>query len=222
VITTPELIDSLATSAGPVKRLRPPVVRAVCWLLFAGFMLALIAVAHGLRSDLAARLDEPIFVFGLVSVLLTGILAAVSSFFISLPDRSRLWMLLPLPAFLAWMSTISYGCLTHWVSPMTEGFVLEELKCFALMLLTSIPLSLTMLLMVRYAVSYRPRPVVIMGSLAVASLVAGALSIFHAHNAAALVLLWNVGLTVFVVGLGSLYGRRALSWIAPRPVFGQI
>jgi len=103
----------------------------------------------------------------------------------------------------------------------TDGFAAEELRCFALMMLTSIPLSLTMLLMVRYAASYRPRPVVIMGSLAVAALVAAALSVFHDHNAAALVLLWNVGLTALVVGLGGLFGRQALTWIAPRPMFGQ-
>ena len=222
MITTPELIDSLASNAGPVRRLRAPVVRAACWLLFAVFMLAMVAIVHGLRSDLAVRLDEPIFVFGLASALLTGALAAIASFFVSLPDRSRLWMFLPLPAFLAWMSTISYGCLTHWVAPMpTEGLVAAEAQCLALMLLTSIPLSLTMLLMVRYAAPYRPRPVVIMGSLAVAALVAGALSVFHDHNAAAMVLLWNVGVTILVVGLGGLFGRSALIWIAPRPVFGQ-
>ena len=220
MITTPELIDSLATNSAPITRLRPPVVRAFLWLLFAAFMLALIAVVHGFRSDLAARLDEPVFVLGFASSLLTGILAAGASFFISLPDRSRLWMLLPLPAFVAWMSTVSYGCLAHWVAPVpAEGYVASEVQCFSLLLLF-VPLSLTMLLMVRYAASYRPRPVVVMGSLAVAAIVATALSVFHDHNAAALVLLWNVGVTVVVVGLGGLFGRRALTWIAPRPLFG--
>jgi hypothetical protein len=203
VITTPELIDSLAANAGPVQRLRSPIIRAACWLLFAGFVLVLLAVAHA-------------------ASVLTGILAAVASFVISLPDRSRLWAFLPLPAFLAWMSTISYGCLTHWVAPMpAEGIAAAEMECFAMMLLTSIPLSLTMLLMVRYAASYRPRPVVVMGSLAVAALVAAALSIFHDHNAAGLVLIWNVGLTIVVVGFGGLFGRRALAWLAPRPLYGQ-
>lgn len=222
MITTPELIDSLAANAGPVQRLRSPIIRAACWLLFAGFVLVLLAVAHGLRPDLAARMDEPIFVYGLAASVLTGILAAVASFVISLPDRSRLWAFLPLPAFLAWMSTISYGCLTHWVAPMpAEGIAAAEMECFAMMLLTSIPLSLTMLLMVRYAASYRPRPVVVMGSLAVAALVAAALSIFHDHNAAGLVLIWNVGLTIVVVGFGGLFGRRALAWLAPRSLYGQ-
>ncbi len=222
MITTPELIDSLARNAGPIKRLRSPGIRAVCWLLFAGFVLALVAVAHGVRPDLAARLQEPIFLISLVSSALTGILAAIASFVVSLPDRSRLWAFLPTPALLAWMSTISYGCLTYWVAPMpAEGIVASEMECFAMMLLTSIPLSLTMLLMVRYAAFYRPRPVVVMGSLAVAALVAAALSVFHDHNAAGLVLIWNVGLAVVMVGLGGMFGRQALMWVAPRPTLGS-
>ena len=222
MITTPDLIESLAKNAGPVKKLRSPIIRATCWLFFAVLGLALVTITHGVRSDLAARLEEPIFLFGLATSVLTGILAAIASFVISLPDRSRLWIFLPIPALLAWMSTISYGCLTHWVAPMpTEGIIASEVECFAMVLLTSIPLSLVLLRMVRYAAFYRPQPVVVMGSLAVAALVASALSIFHAHNAAALVLIWNVGLTALVVGLSGMFGRRILAWLAPRPLFEQ-
>ncbi|MBI1285418.1 MAG: DUF1109 family protein [Thiobacillus sp.] len=221
MITTPELIDSLATKAGPVKRLHPPVTRAFIWLGLAGLMLALMALVHGVRPDLATRIGEPIFLLALASSLLTGIFAAIAAFLVSLPDRSRLWMLLPLPAFFAWMSTISYGCLTQWVAPMPAAGYGGEVRCFALMLLLFVPLSLIFLLMVRYAASFRARPVTITGSLAVAGIVATGLSLFHDHNAAAIVLLWNVGVAVFIVGLSCLFGNRVLSWIAPRPLFGR-
>ena len=61
-----------------------------------------------------------------------------------------------------------------------------------------------------------------MGSLAVAGIAATALSLFHDHNAAALVLFWNVGTAALVIGLGSLFGSRALSLVAPRPILGHL
>ena len=55
------------------------------------------AMAHGVRSDLLLRLQQPVFVISMFGALATGALAAIASFRISLPDGSRLWMLLPLP-----------------------------------------------------------------------------------------------------------------------------
>jgi hypothetical protein len=98
----------------------PPVVRATLWLAFAGLVLALIAVGHGVRTDLLARLDEPEFAASIGAALATGTLATIAAFMISLPDRSR-WWLLPLPALAMWITTISYGCFADWVSPGPDG-----------------------------------------------------------------------------------------------------
>jgi hypothetical protein len=77
---------------------------------------ALLAALHSLPADLAERLHQPAFVVGQLAALATGVLAAVAAFMISLPDRSRRWLLLPAPALAIWVSTIGYGCLTDWVS----------------------------------------------------------------------------------------------------------
>ena len=89
MITTPQLIDLLAASAKPVKRLRPPLLRTLFWLLLAALVFGLLAVGHGVRQDFAQRIAQPVFVVGLVASLATGALAAVAAFFLSLPDRSR-------------------------------------------------------------------------------------------------------------------------------------
>ena len=104
---TPDLIDTLVDCAAPVRRLRPPLVRATLWLSFAALILVLIAVAHGVRLDLAERLHQPVFVIGMFSALATGVLAAFASFRVSLPDGSRWWLLLPVPPLILWVSTIS-------------------------------------------------------------------------------------------------------------------
>src|SRR5439155_14166098 len=71
VIKTPDLIASLAANATPVRRLRPPVMRAASWLLLAAVVLTLLAINQGIRPDLAQRLREPTFATGLAAPLLT-------------------------------------------------------------------------------------------------------------------------------------------------------
>ena len=217
MITTPDLIDALAANLAPVRRLRPPVTRAACWLLLAALVLALLAVSQGIRPDLAQRLREPTFILGMSGALLTGVLAAVAAFMLSLPDRSRFCLLLPAPALVLWLSTIGYQCLTNWVSLEPNGIHLgETAQCFATLVLTSLPLSLAMLVMLRYAAPLRPIAVTLTGSLAVAAISATALSLFHELDATVMILMWNLGTAALFVGLGGALGGKVFSWAAPR------
>lgn len=212
---TPDLIDTLVECAVPVRRLRPPLARAAYWLLLAALVLALIAIAHGIRPDIAERLRQPLFVVGMLSALATGILAAVASFRLSLPDTSHGWLLLPVPSLFLWISTIGYGCLTDWVSLQPEAIrVGEAARCFATLLLTSVPLSIAMLVMLRYAALLRPTVVSISGGLAVAAMTSFALSLFHDLDATIMILLWNLGTAALIAGLASAFGQSMLAWTA--------
>ena len=217
MITTPELINALAADATPVRRLRPPLVRAAAWLTFAAALLSLLAVVHGLRPDLAEHLQQRIFVVGMLASLGTGVLAAVASFFVSLPDRSRLWLLLPVPSLGIWLSTIGYGCLTNWVGIAPDGIQPgEAFRCFITLVMTSLPLSLAMIVMLRYTATLRPTLVTMTGSLAVATITATALSLLHDVEASAMILAWNVGVSALIVALGGVFGPRMLASLSPR------
>jgi hypothetical protein len=227
VTRTPDLIDALVETAAPVRRLRPPIIRAGLWLAFAAIVLGLIAIAHGLRPDFSDRVRQPLFVLGMLGALATGILAAVASFRLSLPDSSRLWAVLPLPALALWVATIGYGCLTEWVSMDPDGLHMgEAIRCFATLLMTSVPLSIAMLVMLRYAALLRPLEVSVMGALAVAAVTAFALSLFHDLDATVMILIWNLGSAVLIAALGSLFGQSMLTWMTsrfatlPRPNIG--
>src|SRR6516225_1349847 len=212
---TPDLIDALVETATPVRRLRVPIVRAGHWLAFAAIVLGLIAIAHGVRPDFSDRVRQPLFVLGMLGALATSILAAVASFRLSLPDSSRLWAVLPLPALALWGATIGYGCLTDWVSLDSDGVHMgEAIRCFATLLMTSIPLSIAMLVMLRYAALLRPLEVSIVGGLAVAAVTAFALSLFHGLDATVMILVWNLGTAALIATLGSLFGRSMLTWMA--------
>jgi hypothetical protein len=212
VITTPDLINSLAANATPVRHLRPPLARAAFWLLIATAVLVLLAVSQGIRADFPERLRDPIFAIGMAATLVTGMLATISAFMISLPDRSRFWPLLPIPAVAVWLSSIGYQCLTNWISLGPGGIAVgETARCFATLALTSLPLSLVLGMMLRHAAPLRPVPTALTGSLAVAAITAAALSLFHEIDATAMILLWNLGTAALFVGLAALFGARLLS-----------
>jgi hypothetical protein len=222
LITTPDLINALAADATPVRRLRPPLARAAAWLAFAVALIVLLAVAHGLRPDLAERLRQPVFVVGIVAAIATGISAAVAAFVLSLPDRPRLWLLLPAPSLIVWVSTIGYGCLTDWLSVGPEGLRFgETIRCFATLVLTSVPLSLAMLMMVRHAALLRPTAVIMTGSLSVATITATALSLFHELDATVMILIWNLGTSVLIVALACAFGPRMFSWMSRRTILDR-
>ena len=209
---TPDLIDSLVADATPVRRLRRPAVRLAGWLLLASLMLALVALVHGVRPDLALKLHQPAFVAGVAAAILTGILAAAAAMIGGVPGRSRRWLWLPLPALAAWMGTIGYGCLMNWVAIGPDGILPgEAARCFATLLMVSTPLSAALLIMLRHVARLSPAPVAMSAALAVAAMTAAVLSVIHPLDASAMILLWNLGVALVFVAGGGLIGRRLTS-----------
>jgi len=223
MITTPELINALTADAAPVRRLRPPSARAAAWLTFAALLLAALSVVYGLRPDLAERLRQPVFVVGNVAAMLTGILAAIATFMLLLPDRSRRWLILPAPSLVIWLSTVGYGCLTNWVSIGPEGVRFgETVRCFATLVLTSVPLLLAMLVMLRHVAVLRPMAAITTGSIAIAAITATALSLFHDLDATVMILIWNLGTSVSIIALGCSLGSKVFSSVARRPTLDRV
>jgi hypothetical protein len=215
VSKTSELIDTLVDSATPVRRLASPLRRTCTWLALAAVILVLLCVAHGVRPDLAVRMKQPVFVFSMFGALATAVLAALASFKLNLPESPRWWLLLPLPGLAVWVSTIGYGCLTDWVGMSPDGIrVGEAARCFATLLMTSIPLWAAMLIMLRYAAPLRPTIVSAAGGLAVAAASSFALSLLHNLDATIMILIWNIGMAALIAGLASVLGRPLLGWVA--------
>jgi hypothetical protein len=208
---TPELIDLLASELKPVRRLRSPIVRGACWVLVAAVVLALLAVSQGVRADLSQRMGEPAFALALVGSVATAICAAAAAFALAVPGRSRLWAFLPLPPLAVWTAGISRQCLTHWVvydaGAMAMG---DTARCFATVILTSLPLWLLMLLMLRRSGSVSRALPMLAGSLAVAAMAGVAMNLLHRLDASAMILLWNFGTGAVIVLVSTLVGKAML------------
>jgi len=208
---TDNLIAALVADAAPVRRVPPPLLRAGLWLALAAAIVALLALLHGTRGDLAARLRDTAFCLSVAAALLTGALASASAMLLALPDRSRWWLLLPLPAAALWLGGIGYGCLAHWTAFDPGGVQLAELlRCTATLLASSVPLSALMFWLLRHAARLRPGPAVLAGALAVAALTATALSLLHEFDASLMIVAWNVGAALLVLAVNGLVGQRVL------------
>jgi hypothetical protein len=208
VTETQTLIDTLVASATPVRRLRPPLVRAFSWLALAGAILALLAIGHGVRSDLVEHLRQPMFLVSIAAALVTGVLAAVAAFMVSLPDRSQGWLLLPAPALIVWVGTIGYGCLTGGIAIEPGVQFHDTLQCFVTLVLGSVPLAIALAVMLRHAALLRPVAATLAGALAVAAVTSSALALVHDVDAAAMILVWNFGAAAVIAMLGGAFGAR--------------
>src|ERR1035437_2614454 len=144
------LIRDLATDLAPVRRLRPPSVRALAWLavvVATAIVLSMIADLSALGHRLIAAPDMWLAVTGSA---LTAILAAIAAFQLSLPDARRAWALLPLPAALLWIVASGVGCLRAWFVPGTHARELSEARdCLIFIVGFSVPLAAVLIIIAR-------------------------------------------------------------------------
>lgn len=173
-------------------------LRAALWLAAVG---AAIALAILLFSDLnvfARRARDPKLVLELIGTLLTGIAAVIAAFHLSLPDRSPAWAALPLPPFLLWLASSGYNCYRHWITFGPDGWALgESTHCFRFIIAVSLPLSLTLLLLLRRAAPLTPIRVAALGGLGVAAIAAFALQFFHPFD----VTFMDLGIHLAAIGI---------------------
>lgn len=204
------LIGELAGDAKPVTRLRPPVVRAILWLIVALAAIAGLVSIYGLRPDLMETMREPGEMMSFGAAVATGIAATFAAFFLAVPGYSSRWSLLPLPVAVLWASGLGIGCYADWVRFGPEGISLgESYDCFQAIVLTSLALGVPLAFLLRHARMVRPVMTAAMGGLALSSLAAAALELFHRTDARIMDVVWHVAAVTLVVALSSGWGAAS-------------
>ena len=205
------LIEELATDLRPVRRLRPPGLRALAWLAAVGVSAAGLAAV----SDLGAARDRlmavPDMWLALAGSALTAVLAAVAAFQLGLPDRRPAWALLPLPAAALWLTASGLGCLRGWALPgVRPASPSDTMDCLAFIVGLSLPLSALLVLMLRRAATLQPGLAAAMAGLAAAAAAAALLALVHPFDASAVDLAVHVGAVLAVVTANRVMGGRLL------------
>jgi hypothetical protein len=206
---TEALIARLASTAAPVKPLRPPMLRAAGFLLVGAFFVGLVVTIHGLRPDLAHVMALPWRWAEFWASIATALTAAVAAFHLAVPGRSAAWALLPVPAATFWLATLGFGCWYDFVRLGPDGLAWgTSWSCLRAIVLTSIPLSALLFWMLRFGDAARPLPTAAFGVLGVAAMSAAGLSLYHHLEAVFLVLIWHIGTVALVVAVAAMGNRR--------------
>lgn len=203
------LLAELVAGATPVRRLWPTWHRAGLYLAYAALVLTVLALLRGVRGDFAAALDSPVFLAGVAGGALTGLAGTVAALMLAVPDRSRLWLVLPLGAALAWLMAVGLGCLRAWV-PIAPGMVSpgELTNCFATVVLAGTPITLGLVWLLRRAVPLRPAAALAAAALAASGLTSVALALLHSIEPSVMILAWNGLIVVLALLANSIAGRR--------------
>jgi len=209
------LIQRLAQSSVPVRRLSAPWMRTGFWLAFAVPYVALVVFVVSPRSDLMAKASDPRFVIEQMAALTTGIAAAVSAFAATVPGFSRKFLLLPCFTLAVWLGSLGQGCIQDWVRLGPDGLSLRpDWFCFPSIVLVGAVPGVAMAILVRRGAPLTPHLTAVLGGLAAAGLGNFGLRFFHPQDASLMVLVWQFG-TVFLLSiLAGLAGRFLLSWRA--------
>jgi hypothetical protein len=211
-MNTDDLIAQLSATASPVKRLAPPMMRALLWL---AAITVLAGVPILLRSDLgvfAQRASDPRMAVELFATLATGVAGVIAAFHLAIPDRSRAWALLPAPFVLLWIVVTGVGCLQFLPEQDQRGWGLDQSHdCFVFLLSVGLPLAGLLLVTLRRASPLQPRLVASVGALGVAGLAAFILQFFHPFDVTIMDLGTHVVALAILIGVFSLSGRLTLA-----------
>ncbi len=208
---TEQLIETLAERLQPVQPLRKPGLRAAFWSAFATLVITVIAAVGGSRADLAHAATEATFYVPLAGSWLTGVTAAIAAFHVSLPDRSRHWLWLPVVPVLLWGTGFAVTCLTNWDAIPASLALLPESACLMTIVLTSAGLIIVLLPMLRRVKTLRPGLTAWLGCLAVSGFADTAHLLVHTEQDSLLALTVNLIPAVVLVVFGGLAGRRAVA-----------
>jgi len=208
---TSALIDRLVDDLRPVRPIRA-LLRAFAWLGIAALVVLVVVSLNGLRPDLMRELSDPAFAVNRTAAIGTAIVGAVAALQLSIPGRSAMWIVVPLPFATVWLGMMSYGCIDGWLVRGDDRFELgRSYECFQAITFTSVPLGFLMFRLVRHAALVRPITTTAAAGLALAAACEGGLTFYHDVAATLMDVLVHLAGVAVVIALALAGGRLLLS-----------
>lgn len=208
-MTPGTLIDILAADLVPIRRLRSPLFRSAVWALLVVSIIALLTSVMGIRADFSERWQSTEFIVALVAAVMTAGLAAASAFILSIPDRSRLWLVLPAPTLVVWISAAFYIFYANSLDlDLREPSGDLVVRGLATLVLVATPLSATTIAMLRRAQPLDPALVSLAGGLAVGAITASTLTLVHDFDTTTAMWASDPGTAIVISTIWIVFARR--------------
>ena len=207
MVETERLITDLADALEPVRRLRPPAVRALAWLAAVTALGTLLILRYADLEVFRARMVSPRVMLECIATALTAIAGIIAAFELAVPGRSPRWALLPAAPFLLWLASSGLGCLQNGLGHDAR----ESLHCFVFIAAASVPLAASLLWMLRRARPIAPLPVAGLGALGAAATAAFLLEFFHPFDVTVIDLALHLAAVMLVIGVLMLLRRPLLA-----------
>jgi hypothetical protein len=158
-----------------------------------------------------ARLKDQRFAVELAATFATGLAAVIAAFYLSVPDRSRFWAILPLPTLVLWLTSSGYECYRNWIELGPQGWRLgRSSDCFVFILTMSIPVAVALYWALRRAVPLDATRVLLVGGLGVAALSAATLQFYHPFDVTVIDLAVHVVAVLIVIAALTAVGKNGL------------
>jgi hypothetical protein len=208
------LINRLSRELRPVRRLAPPWARTALWMGAAMCLAAPLSYLADFRALAVRLMAVPDMWLSELGAFLTAVTAAYAAFLTSVPGRSRLAPLIPVPAVFMWISASTVGCLRLSAIPGTVAEpMMHPVMCLNVLLLVSVPLGVLLTWFLARAYPLRPGLTAGLAGLASAGAAACLLSLIHPYDATAEDLIVHFAAVLVVVAVTRVFGGR---WIARR------
>ncbi|GJE18831.1 NrsF family protein [Methylobacterium marchantiae] len=201
------LIDALARSLVPVRRLGSPLRRILGWLLVVALPGAGLAAVADLKGALSRHAGEPDLVLAAVGSIATAVTAAAAAILATLPDRHPRWALLPAPSLALWIGASVSGAGAEHGAPISLS---EACACVGFILGLGVPFTLLLAAILRNGYALHPSLSGGLAGLAAASAAASILGLFHPFAMALNDLALHALAVALLSGAGAGFGRRLL------------
>ena len=212
--STEALVAALCSEARPVRPLASPLRRAAMTLAPVVLVGAILVLLAGDVRGMVARYSgrEAMMVVEMGAMLATALAAVTGAFILSVPGRSRRWLLAPLPTFLIWVGMSGLGCYQDLVRRGPAGWGWGDGRdCLIFILAASLPIGGLLLWRLSRARPIDPLPVALLGGLGAAALAAFLLQFFHPFGLTVIDLGVHFAAVTFVVAIAALLRRRTLA-----------
>jgi hypothetical protein len=210
-VDTNALIQQLAGTAAPVRRLAPPWRRAAIW--FAISIPYAVAVILVQPLDFGLWQMDARFLIEQIATAATAVTAAIAAFCSIVPgfDRRLLW--LPLAPLAVWLAALGEGCLQDWLHLGSAGLqVRPDWGCLpGAIMIGTIPAIVIVVMLARGA-PLVPRATLALAAVAVAALTNFAMRMHHYGDISIMILFWHLGTVLVLAFIAGFFGRRVLKW----------